>query len=331
VSDPDEIQLAHSILEQFGRPLVSYISGIEVDAEWPTHPLPPNVGLTIAKLNELRVAVASSGQPLSFAVSRLALQGHFDALRNELGGQLSELVSSDPVVQSLSVILRGMSTLVLTAPHLYAYEPFPNAAHKVGIWSPDLESSFRRSLADDSALRNLLSNEDAIESSNSRAIEFAAEFRTNSFLNSLLRSCYVAARFRRKTGLQELGEITHELLQGARAASADGVATVSYFSVINGIGLTDMLHWESVYLYPLDDVCHDILDREVRPSISGPDQVMGFVLELRHRRRYVRRVDPVTGAYGYNASPDTPAELDKQLQAVPLAIALATQLAGRAV
>jgi len=74
--------------------------------------------------------------PLSFTVNRLALQGQFEAPWEELGGQLSELVSSDPVVESLSVILGGISTPMLTARHLYAYEPFPNATHEVGIWSP---------------------------------------------------------------------------------------------------------------------------------------------------------------------------------------------------
>jgi hypothetical protein len=116
-------------------------------------------------------------------------------------------------VESLRVILSRLSTWMLTAPYLYAYEPFPNAVHEIGIWNLELESGFRRTLAEDPILQNILLVADATESADPDVIEFETDFRTNSFLNSLLRSCYVAGRFRGKTGVQELGEIAHELLQ----------------------------------------------------------------------------------------------------------------------
>lgn len=331
MSDAANLQLAQSIMAQFGHPLVSYISGFEVGPDLQTGPLPPSVNLAIDKLHELRVAIASTGQPISHAVSRLALQGHLDSMRQEIGNELPELVSSDPLVQSLGVILRGLSTLMMTAPYLYAYEPFSNAVYDIAIWNPRLESDFRMRVAGDDALRNLLPKEEAAESPDADTAKFTSEFRANSFLNSLLRSCYLTGRLRGQTSIQQLGEVALELLQSARQAGKIGVATVSYFSVINGIALEHAFHWKSVHFYPMGDACHDILDREARPSISSPDQVMGFVLEIRHRRRYVETVDLATGAHGYNASPDAPAELEKQMRAVPLAIALATQLAGRMV
>jgi hypothetical protein len=329
-----EVRLAHAVIAQFGPALVSYISGVEVGYQepWYTDGVPSNVGLTINKLHELRVEVAASGQPLSYVGGQLALQGYFDELREELGGQLSEIVSSDPLVQSLSQVLRGLSTLTLAAPYLYAYEPSPGAIHQVRIWNPDLESSFRRSVAEDPALQDLLSVEKDIESPGSDESELAKSFQVNRFLNTILESCYVTARLRRKTTAQEIAEIVHELLQAARDAFGNGVATVSYFSVFNGIGLTDTFQCGSAYFYPMNDVCHDILMPDTRPAIGGSDHVvMGFVLELRHRRKYVEKVESEGGQRGYEASPESPAELERQFQAVPLAIALSTQLAGRAV
>jgi hypothetical protein len=107
---------------------------------------------------------------------------------------------------------------------------------------------------------------------------------------------------------------------------------VSYFSVIKDIGLAAGFEWKNLYFYQLTDLYHDILRPENRPAIGGDSgQIMAFALEVRHRRQYVKGADPASGALTSNALPEDAVGLERQLQSVPLAIALATGHAGRRV
>jgi hypothetical protein len=283
VSEIDTTQ-AYKLIHLFGAPFISYISGDEVvptELEQSSQGLPPNVNEALARLDEFREYAATKTQPLTFMVDQAALQGYFDDWRAALGGELAELSTDDTVVATISKALRRLSTLILkfSEPLGALHDrPYPELAD--ATWDDD---AFAEYVAEYDRFRLQLR-------------ENLPRRRPKACLGVIWREHWALGTAANPGDAWRCGRQIRgcALVVGMPEDRADmeclhGIATVLYFAVMNGIGILQNLEAGAIDAYPLTDLCADMVAPQDRPAINGTTgQIMGYALEVKHRRLYKR-------------------------------------------